>query len=151
MAVGPQLDAEEERRLAAGLFNRVWELLDQADRDAADDDELIHAAHASRYHWGRIGTPTHQARGEWQISRMYTVLGRSEPALYHAGRCLDLAERHGLSTFDQGAAHEALARSHRLAGDAEAADRHHARGMELAAAIDDAEDREVLLSDLATA
>jgi hypothetical protein len=28
------------------------------------------------------------ARGEWQISRVYTVVGLAEPALRHAQRCL---------------------------------------------------------------
>ena len=37
-------------------------------------------------------TPAHLARGEWQISRVYTVLGRPEPALNHAHRVLVLAD-----------------------------------------------------------
>ena len=37
---------------------------------------MIHAAHASRYHWSQVGTKANLARGEWQVSRVYTVLGR---------------------------------------------------------------------------
>ena len=70
----------EQRRLAAGLFNRVWELLEKADRTADDDDEMVNAAHASRYHWGETGEPVHRARGDWQCSRVYAVLGRPEPS-----------------------------------------------------------------------
>jgi hypothetical protein len=29
---------------------RVWDLLEKPDRSAADDDEMLHGAHASRYH-----------------------------------------------------------------------------------------------------
>jgi len=40
-----------ERKLAVELFNRAWELMRRAERTAAEDDELLHVAHASRYHW----------------------------------------------------------------------------------------------------
>jgi hypothetical protein len=85
------LDPGDERRLAVGLFNHVWDLLGKPDRSVSDDFEMIHAAHASRYHWGAVGEPVHWARGEWQCSRVYAVLGRFEPALLHAERCLELA------------------------------------------------------------
>ena len=53
---------------------------------------MIHAAHASRYHWGEVGDDVNLARGEWQCSRVYAVLGRGEPALWHARRCVEIAE-----------------------------------------------------------
>lgn len=143
------LDPDDERRLAAALFNRVWELLERTDRSRGEDDEMAHAAHASRYHWGRVGQPVNWARGEWQCSRVYAVLGRAEPALYHARGCLELAEAHGLGAFDVGCGHEALARAYRTAGDREAMLRHVKEAKLAAEQIDDAEDREVLLADLA--
>ena len=71
----PRLDAGVERQLAAGLFNQVWVLLDKLDRSAGDDDQMVHTAHASRYHWGAAGGPVQWARGEWQCSRVYAVPG----------------------------------------------------------------------------
>ena len=53
-----RLDASVERQLAAGLFNQVWVLLDKRDRSAGDDDQMVHAAHASRYHWGALAGPS---------------------------------------------------------------------------------------------
>lgn len=145
-----QLDRRDEQRLAARLFNRVWELLDRADRTADDDDEMLHAAHASRHHWGQVGEPVHWARGEWQCSRVYATLGRAEPALYHGRRCLEITERHELSPFDIGCAHEAIARAAGLAGSADRAAAHAALAAEAAKAITDPEERQVLLADLAT-
>ena len=46
-----------ERRLATRLFNRVWELLERTGRSPHEDDEMVHAAHASRFHWGVVGEP----------------------------------------------------------------------------------------------
>ena len=65
-----------------------------------DDDRMLHAAHASRYHWGEAPEcePANLARGEWQISRVYMVLGRAEPAIWHAQRCLEHCEEAGSAT-----------------------------------------------------
>ena len=89
------LSAEQRRQLAVDLFNHVWTLLGTPGRSPETDDEMIHAAHASRCHWGEVGSPANLGRGEWQISRVYATLGRSEPALYHARRCLAYVEAGG--------------------------------------------------------
>ncbi len=90
------------------------------------------------------------ARGEWQCSRVYATLGRAEPALYHGRRCLEFTEKHGLSPFDIGCAHEAIARAARLAGIDEQADKHAALATAAAEEITDPEERQVLLADIAT-
>lgn len=131
-------------------LDHVWTLLERSDRSSLEDDEMLHAAHASRYHWGEVGEPVNLARGEWQCSRVYSVLGRSEPALWHARRCLALCEEHGIGDFDIAFAWEAIARASRVAGDHPEADAAAARARGLAADIAEEEDRELLLSDLAT-
>jgi DNA-binding transcriptional MerR regulator len=112
-----EMDPAEERSLAAGLFNETWTLLERTDRTPADDDRMINAAHASRFHWGNVGEPVNLAIGEWQISRVYAVLGRAEPSLYHANRSLELCREHGIGDFSLAYAYEALARAHLVAGD----------------------------------
>jgi tetratricopeptide (TPR) repeat protein len=143
---------EDERQLAVDLFNHAWKLLETDERTAEQDDELINAAHASRHHWAAVGTPANLARGEWQLARVYTVIGRSEPALYHARRCLAYCEANAdaLEDWDLPYAHEALARAHALAGEADEARRHAVQARELASRVADAEDREHLEEDLAT-
>ena len=144
-----QLDAAAERQLAVDLFNRVWTLMDLPLRTPAQDAEMIHAAHTSRHHWGVIGEPVNWARGEWQVSRVYCVLGRGEPALYHAGRCLELCGEHGIGDFDLAYAHEALARARLTLGDREQSQAHAADALAAAADIADPDDREHLMEDLA--
>ncbi len=108
----------DQKLLAAQLFNETWRLIEQEGRSRQDDDRMIHTAHASRYHWSQVpaATPAHLARGEWQISRVYTVLGRAEPALHHARRVLDLCQENGVGDWDLAFAYEALARAHAIAG-----------------------------------
>ena len=142
---------ESHRRLAAELFNEVWTLLDRPDRTPADDDRMLHAAHASRYLWGEVGSPVHAARGEWQCSRVYAVLGRAEPALHHAHRCFELCEAaHDLEDFDLPFALEALARAHALAGDEHESMRWLAMAHAAAERIADVDDRRIVMRDLAT-
>ncbi|HWH06721.1 MAG TPA: hypothetical protein VNT23_09860 [Gaiellaceae bacterium] len=144
------MEPEQERQLAVDLFNGAWTLLELPERTRAQDDELIHMAHASRHHWGAVGSPRHLARGEWQLARVYAVVGRPEHALHHARRCLGILEESGDGEdWDVPFAHEALARAHFAAGDGEAAQRHLALARELGAAIADDEDREHLERELA--
>lgn len=146
----PMLDPDEERRLGAELFNEVWRLLESDDRSTEQDDQMVHAAHASAYHWRRVGKAENFARSEWQCSRVYSVLGRAEPALHHAHRSLELCERNGIGDFDLAFAYEALARAHALAGDAGQA--RHMTELAVAACehIADPEDKQIVLADLET-
>jgi tetratricopeptide (TPR) repeat protein len=149
--VSQALDVATQRQLAADLFNRAWKLLEKPDRTQSEDDELLHCAHASRYHWIGAGTQINAARGEWQCSRVYAVLGRAEPALHHARRCLELAETApDAAPWDVPFAYEALARAYAVAGDEDEARQWLAKAREAAEAIEREGDRKLLLSDLET-
>jgi DNA-binding transcriptional MerR regulator len=142
------LEPALQRKTAADLFNYTWTLLEKSDRTERETDLMVHAAHASRFMWEDIGEPVNHARGEWQISRVYSVADRPEPALHHARRCLQIVEEHGVGDFDLACAYEALARAHATAGERDAAARYEALGREAAARIEEADDRELVVSDL---
>ena len=137
----------DHRQLGVELFNEVWRLMETRE----DDDRMLHAAHASRFHWGEAAEagPANLARGEWQVSRVYVVLGRAEPALWHAQRCLAYCEGADLGDWDLAYAYEALARASALAGDPEAAV-WKAKAREAGDVIADPEDREHFDADFAT-
>jgi len=80
------IDVATHRKLAVQFFNLVWSLLDKPMLTAEEEEEMIHATHASRYHWGVVGTDKERSIGEWQISRVYADLNRAEPAIHHAPR-----------------------------------------------------------------
>lgn len=147
----PDLDDATRRALAAGLFNHVWTLLETDPRTPAQDDEMIHAAHASRYHWGEVGGMVNLARGEWQCSRVYAVLGRAEPALHHARRCVAIDEADpDRDDWDLPSAYEAMARALSVAGDLAGAAVWKAKAWAALADVADPEDRSVIEADLAT-
>ena len=120
-------------------------------RTQAEVDEMIHAAHVSCYVWSQVGAPANGARGEWQCARVYATLGRAEPALWHARRCLELTEAggEGFEDWDLPGAQQAMAHAHLAARDLEEARRWAALGRAGAARIEDAEDRELIEGQIA--
>jgi hypothetical protein len=144
--------SDPHRDFGVELFNHVWTLLEKTERSPADEDEMIHAAHAARFHWSKAEScrPENLARGEWQVSRVYAVLGRAEPADYHAQRCLEICREHNLRDFDLAYAYEAQARAAHVAHDNVHAAEHTEQARAAAADIADDEDRRQFLDDLAT-
>ena len=143
------MEPEVQRSLAADLFNYCWSLIEKENRTERETDLMIDAAHASRFFWEAVGEPVDHARGEWQISRAYAVAGRAEPALHHAERCLEICDANGVEAFDLAYAYEAIARAHAVAGDRADALRSAAQARAAAERIDDEDDRNLLLGDVA--
>lgn len=138
------------KKLAANLFNSVWEILDDEDRSDYDVTRMIHMAHASVYHWSYAGEAVNMARGEWQVSRVYAVAGLPESALYHARLSLAICEHAGLGDFDLAFAHEAMARALKLSGSREEAAQYIQSAEEAAHQIRDHDDRQYFLCQLHT-
>jgi hypothetical protein len=142
---------EEHRRLGVELYNGTWELIERQDRTPDEDDEMLHRAHASAYHWLQAPhTAANRARSHWLCSRVHAVVGQPEGALYHARRCLALVEgnNEGMEDWDLAGAHEALARAHLAAGEVEEARRHQALARAETAKISELDDRKHIEADL---
>ncbi len=144
------VDAEFHRAFAVRLFQFVWALLEREERTQEQVDAMINAAHASRFHWAQLGTAMHVAYGEWQISRVYAVLERWEPALYHARRCLAICEEDRASEFAESYAYEALSRAYAGAHQREKAQEYFDLARKAGSKMESLADREMLARDLLT-
>jgi hypothetical protein len=147
------LDEATHRQLGKDLFNHTWTLIEKADRNPAENDEMLHATHASSFHWSRGGgTLANTARGQWQIARVYSTLGRGEAAVWHANRCLELVEAAidaGVADdWDLAAGLEGLARALAVAGDRAGALETRARARAALDGIAEHEDRQIVEQDL---
>ena len=141
-------DLEAHTAFAKVANNATYGLLDRDDRSPDEDAVMIHQAHAAAFHWSRAGGPTHMARAEYLVSRVYGFLGRAEAASYHAARCMAWVEEAGLADFDMAYALEAKARSLAASGEVERAAEVLAEA--LAVPIADDEDRELVVADINT-
>jgi len=142
--------AKTHREFGVELFNYVWDMLDKPQRTQEEDDTMLNAAHASRYHWENAGTTLNIARGEWQIARVYSVLQRAEPALHHARRCLEICLENNFGDFDLAFAYEALARASDINGDEAKRDRYVDQAIEAGKAIAEEDDKSYFMSELKT-
>lgn len=143
-----RLSKSLERKLAAQLFNHTWDLLMQKRRTAQERDDLVHSVHAMRYHWGRVGGPLNLSIAEWQVSRVYSALGRPEPARHHAELCLAISRRAHLAPFYLGYAYEALARASSIGGKRRDRNRYLQEAQRYLGQVKSRESRDLLAADL---
>lgn len=124
--------------------------MDKKSRTKEEDDKIVHAAHASRFHWGEIGTPVELERGEWQISRVYTVVDNARATLYHAKRCLEICKENNIGDWDIGFAYEAMSRACAVAGQRADCKKYIELATKAGGHIKEKGDRDYLFSELKT-
>ena len=101
--------------------------------------------------WSRFRLPCQNSNlsvGYWQASRIHSILGRADDAKRYAQLCLRHSQEEG--PFLRAYANEALARAEKVAGNSSHAAKYHAEAMRLAESVEEADDRKLLLDDLAT-
>jgi DNA-binding transcriptional MerR regulator len=148
----PTLDAATHRALGVGLYNHTWDFFEMEHRTPDQDDEMLETAYASAYHWRFVGHAANRARSHWILSRAHAVLGRPEPALHHARRCIEILEAggEGIEDWDRAGAAEAMARALAVDGQMEAAAVWKAKAVQATNAIANEHDRKPIEGDLAT-
>lgn len=142
---------EEHRRLGVELYNGTWALIERGNRTPDQDDEMLHRAHASAYHWLQAPhTAANRARSHWLCSRVHALAGQPEGAIHHARRCLALVQGHGdeMEDWDLAGAYEALARAHAAAGEPDEGRRYLELARTATAAIANPKDRQHIEEDL---
>ncbi len=133
---------------AARLFDRAWDLLERVDRTEQESQLMVEAALESRTLWRQVGTPANHAISDWQLARVYAVLGDAGSSQAFAQMALAQCETHELGPFLTGYAHEAIARAHALAGEAPLARRHLHLATVWAGRLEDPDQRRLLDHDL---
>ena len=133
------------------LFNLTWDLIEKGEKRTPEDElMMIHTAHASAWHWRQVGTPLNFARSQWQLSRVYSILGRTKEAMYHAELSLELCKDNGIGGFDLAFAYEALARASSTVNALETTERYLKLARKASDDIAKKGDRDYFLSELET-
>jgi hypothetical protein len=71
------------RRFAAAGNNRAWDLSEQT-RSPEEDEEMLNAAHASAWHWARVGSELNRMRATMLLAEIHARLGLGQSALAYA-------------------------------------------------------------------
>ncbi len=146
------LSQKQNKRIGRFLFNHVRDLMEKKKRTREEDAEMIRDVHAMRFHWGEAGTRRNFAVSEWQIARVYSLLGMPESAIYHANKSLAYVKAggEGFEDFHLPSAYEGLARACTAAGEERNARRYLVLAKRLAMRIKDPEDRKTILEQIAS-
>jgi hypothetical protein len=116
-------EREFHRKIAIRCFNETWDYLETKTRTKRDDQRMILLAHASRFHWGLVGTPRNKAVGDWQISRVYAALKQPHLSLLFANSSLETCRNERLPEV-MVTAYEAVARAYAVAEKYASADKY---------------------------
>lgn len=134
--------------MAVDCFNKTWDYMEKTDRTAEEDELMVYATMASRYHWGQIGEALNFQRGEWQISRVFAILGRGEQALHHSKLCFKLTEENDFKGFDLAFANECMARAQAAVGNKEDFEKYFKLAEEAGEKIEGQGDKDHFFKDL---
>lgn len=104
------------RHFAVSAYNAVWKLLDKKDRTPAEDQQMLAAAFASRYHWSFIGDDRNFAIGDWQIAHVASYCGLPKTAHKYASSALAIVEKNGWRDWILASVYEGMARASAVGG-----------------------------------
>ncbi|MFN8460021.1 MAG: hypothetical protein U0401_36115 [Anaerolineae bacterium] len=148
-----QLTSEQlnqaQRWFAVNCNNRAWELAAQAERTSTEAQEMLYAAYAAAFHWSKIGQPINGARADVTLAHVHALLGHGQLAQQYAQRCLSFFEQTGGEDWDIAFAHAEMAHAAAVNGNRELHAQHYAAAQTQGAAIQDEEDRQIFLGELA--
>ena len=136
------------RYFSAICFNKTWEFIDRPNRTPDEELVMLQTAMTSLWHWTQRedATPQNLSVGNWQVSRVYYLLGQADNARRYAEVSLKLAE--GCEPFYAAFAYEALARAEMVAGNKAKMQEYLEKAFALAEKVEDEEDKQVLMGDL---
>ena len=152
MATEKQFDSTSAHEyFSKTCFNSVWDLIDKDSRSPREDEEMIHMAHASVYHWSQRTDCTDQnlSIGYWQLSRVYALINEADNAIKYGRSCLDYSQKEGVAEVFLGYAYEALARAFALTEEDKKKDELIKKAAQIAEGLSP-DDRTQLQGDLVT-
>ena len=147
MSERPSADdiATWQKRFAVACNNRAWQLVENAHRTPSEMHEMLHAAHASAWHWARVGTALNEARANLLLGMAHALASEGPLALRYAMSAFNYFNEHEAPDWEQAFTHAVLAAAAKAAGNPELHREHYAEAQRLGEAIAAPEDRAVFL------
>jgi hypothetical protein len=136
------------RRFASSANNRAWTLSEQSKRSAAEDQEMLHAAHAAAYLWQEVGTEHHAALARLLLGQVHALLGHAGLALAYATSAHQYFLGRDSEAWETALSHVIMANAASCAGQSVPHREHYRVAVGLIEALADAEEREILMASL---
>jgi len=136
--------ASWHRYFAMENNNRAWELAGRA-RSAAEDQELLNAAHTAALHWSTFGVELNDMRAKMLLAEVHAQLGLGETALTLATEVKSYFLAHETPDWEHAFVHTIHAHAAFAAGESAIHAESHAAAVLAIEAIADDEDRKIVL------
>lgn len=153
MAKKPDFDLSVAHKyFSADCFNKTWDYIDKPTRKTNEEDAMLCLSLASLWHWTQREdcTNTNLSIGYWQVARVFALIRQADNARHYGELCLEVSQKEGVEPFYLGYAYEALARAEHVAGNLDKKEDLLIQAHQAASSISDAEEKKMLLKDLAT-
>ena len=131
-----------QRRLAGQANNRAWSLSEQASRSAAEDEEMLNAAHAAMYFWSIVGNANNQAHAAQLLAHTYAMVKQPKPASHYLDKCLPMLAGESAKPWERAMAHAVAANVASAGGNTQDHKRHYQEATRLTAALENAEEQQ---------
>ena len=136
------------RFFAVECNNRGWDL-SVKERDPGQDEEMLHAAHASTFHWAAIGTELNRMRASMLLAEVHALLGHGETALAYASTMRDFfLDQDDTPDWEIAFTHAIHAHAADVAGEIKVHEDAYREAQSALAAIADPADREIVQQTL---
>ena len=87
-------------------------------RSGAEDQEMLNVAHASAWHWGKVGTELNRMRAAMLLAEVHALLGLGTSALRYAEEIREYFLRVGAPDWETAFVHTIHAHAAFAAGEA---------------------------------
>jgi hypothetical protein len=131
------------RRFGIECNNRAWRLSEASSRSNAEDEEMLHAAHAAALHWSKVGTELNAARAEMLLGHVYALLGHGGLAMRYARASFDYFASRDTEPWEIAFAHAVLANAASAADESETHARHYAVARQTGLSLENLEERRI--------
>jgi hypothetical protein len=133
-----------QRRLASQANNRAWSLSEQPIRTAAEDEEMLNAAHGAMYFWSIVGDENTQAHAVQLLAHTYATLNQPGAAARYLERSLPIFLAETAKPWERALAHAVAANVASAGSNTEDHARYYEDAIRLTAALEDAEERAII-------
>lgn len=97
--------------------NRAWALSESRTRTPAEDDEMLHTAHAAVLHWSKVGTAHNVALGHMLLGQVHALAGSGTLARRYAQQAFDYVMSRESPAWEVAFVHAILANAAAKTGD----------------------------------
>ena len=144
----PEEEPKWRRRLGSAANNRAWTLSEKPLRTVEEDEEMLHAAHASAHLWSTIGTERNAAFAHLLLGQVHALLRNADLAERFAQSASRFFSSHASGPSELATMHAVAANAAHCRGDSASHAREYAAALSEMEAIANPQEKEIFLATL---